>query len=173
MTTSAFTAADNRLAAIYSSREALVSAKQKLISKLAIKQQSIEVIEPKDDAKSYKLEGESKPIGMKMLWVHLVYGAVGIAVGLMVGWLLVNYGPEFTQLNPTFTYIAMLSPGLFIGLFLSGLVSLKPQHDKLNQSVVKASKEDEWTLLIKLDECECDRGDVEDVINGTETKKII
>lgn len=173
MTNSIWSIGDNRLAAIYATREEAVTAKNTLMDKCQLNDSLITLIEPSKDVNGAKLEGQSEKIGENMLWLHIIYGAAGLGVGLMVGWLLVNYGPEFARLNPMFTYIGMLSPGLFIGLFLSGLLSLKPQHDAVNQAVVSASRNNDWALVINIDNHHMGKGEVVPMLEKTHPKKIV
>jgi hypothetical protein len=173
MNKSTWAAADDRIAAVYKSREEATTARKTLLKELKISDTAVSLIAPDNHEPGRKLEGNSKGIGKNMLWLHLVYGAAGLVVGLILGWLLVNYGPGFTRLNPMFTYIAMLSPGLFIGLFLSGLMSLKPQHDAVNQGTVSAGNAGDWTLLVKLSDESVSKEDVESAIKQTGPKNII
>ena len=173
MNTSTWSAGDSRIAAIYRNQDKATKARESVRSKLKLSSSSVKILEPSKESESRKLESSSKAIGKNMFWLHFIYGGAGLAIGLMLGWVLVNYGPEFAQLNPTFTYIAMLSPGLFIGLFLSGLMSLKPHHDSVNQSAIAAANNNDWTLLIKLSEQNVAKEDVVPVLKSTGAKNII
>ncbi|MFC4700447.1 hypothetical protein ACFO4O_09780 [Glaciecola siphonariae] len=173
MATSTWAAGDSRIAGIFNSRDKAVSAKEMIVNKFELNPAAAKVIEPGSKAASHKLEGSSDKIGESMLWLHLLYGSLGLFAGLGLGWLLVNFGPNFTQLNPTFTYIAMLSPGLFIGLFLSGLLSLKPQHDAVNQAAVAAVNNKEWTLIIKLDNEHTAKSDIAPLMKQAGASSVI
>jgi hypothetical protein len=173
MSSTIWTKGDDRMAAVYSSQEKVMSAKEKLQQKLVIANDAIKIIAPNKHGLSSELEGSSSEIGKSMLKVHLIYSAMGLTIGLMLAWLLVSFGPKFTQLNPTFTYLAMLSPGLFIGLFLSGLVSLKPQHDQVNQAAVKAEENKNWTLLVDVSKTDKSKKDIAPVLESTEAERIL
>lgn len=140
---------DQRVAATYPSKDKATQAKVILTRKLGLNEKSIKIIEPQDDATGEKLEGSSKSVGRKMLSLHLVYPLVGLIIGMIIAFLLVSYGPLFTQNSPMFTYVALISPGIFIGVFVAGLRSLKPEHDGVNMTTVNAKQNNRWTLLVK------------------------
>ncbi|MFW8591615.1 hypothetical protein ACOI22_12485 [Glaciecola sp. 2405UD65-10] len=142
---------DERIAATYSSVDKVKQAKAVLARKLGLKDSKIKIIEPTDAATGQKLEGNSRAIGANMLNLHVKYAAIGLGIGLLIALLLVLFGPTLTQSNPTFTFIALISPGIFIGTFYAGLRSLKPEHDIINQQTVAAKQNDYWTLLIDTD----------------------
>jgi len=139
---------DERIIATYASADKAEQAKIVLRRKLGLQDKSIEIISPNDNKTGEKLEGKSKAVGSNMLRLHLKYASIGLIVGLVAAFLLVSFGPTLTQSSPVFTYIALISPGIFIGTFYAGLRSLKPEHDQVNQQAVKAKQEDYWTLLI-------------------------
>ena len=81
---------------------------------------------------------------------HLLLGAVGLVVGLIAAFLLTQFGPAITQQNPLFTYIALISPGLFIGLFVAGLIGLRPDRNEVIQTVRHAVRYGKVALVINL-----------------------
>ncbi len=158
---------DSRIAAIYSSQDGVEQAKAIILRKLGLPESKVKIIRPSDEQTSRKLEGKSQPIGKKMLNLHFVYGFYGLLVGMGLAFLLVEFGPDFTTQNPFFTYIALISPGLFIGLFIAGLLSLKPQRDRLNQDVVAHKNNNDWTLVIDTTQTQYSKEDVVSEIEHT------
>lgn len=71
-----------------------------------------------------KLEGESKELGKMMWYLYFIFGGVGLLIGMIVVYVLVEFGFVFMQNNLLFIYIVMVSLGIFIGLFVVGLLSL-------------------------------------------------
>lgn len=139
---------DDRVIATYASVDKVKQAKIVLKRKLGLTDNKIEIIAPNNGVISQKLEGNSKAIGSNMLKLHVKYATIGLVVGMIAAFLLVKFGPALTQSNPMFTYIALISPGIFIGTFYAGLRSLKQEHDIVNQQAVKAKQEDYWTLMV-------------------------
>ena len=60
-------------------------------------------------------------------------------------------GPALTQQNPLFTYIALISPGIFTGLFIAGLLGLRPDRSQIIQTVRHAVRRKKVALVINLE----------------------
>lgn len=163
---------DDRIAATYSSVDKVKQAKAVLARKLGLKDSKIKIIEPSDTTAGRKLEGNSKAIGTNMLNLHVKYAAIGLGIGLLAALLLVLFGPTITQSNPTFTFIALISPGIFIGTFYAGLRSLKPEHDLINQQAVTAKENDYWTLLIDTENLPVTKKEVCEEIERTDCVEV-
>ncbi len=164
---------DGRIAASYKSKTKVLCVKECLVKKLGIEKKKVKIIAPDDEKMSRKLEGPSKPLGKTMLKQHFIYGTGGLLVGMIFAYVLVNHGPEFTQASPMFTYLALISPGLFVGLFVGGLMSLQPSHDPLNQDVVENIQEDKnWTLLIDTEEVSVSKQAIIQEIKNSENTAI-
>ncbi|QJR82487.1 hypothetical protein CA267_017860 [Alteromonas pelagimontana] len=110
----------------------------------------ITIVDPTDSHFSEKLEGDSESIGRMMWNSHLILGAVGLAVGLTIAFLLVQFGPELTQNNPMFTFIALISPGIFIGLFVAGLMGLRPDRTEIIDTVRHAIRRKHYAVIVNL-----------------------
>ncbi|BFT30196.1 hypothetical protein D210916BOD24_13720 [Alteromonas sp. D210916BOD_24] len=131
----------------------------------------VELIQGNDPRFSEKLERDSRLIGQRLWSSHLLLGTFGLVQGLIVAYLLTQYGPAFTQQNPVFTYIALISPGIFIGLFVAGLISLRPDRDELVQSVKHAIRYGKVALIINLRKTQSAK-DVVSVLKRHSTKVV-
>jgi len=158
---------DERIVATYASHDSLAQAKSVLKTKLGLPDSSINIIKPDDKASGDKLEGSPQKIGQKMWHIHLLYSLVGLIVGMICAFILVQFGPSLAQQNPMFTYIALISPGIFIGVFVAGLQSLKPQHDRANMQAVESKKEGLWTLVIDTQKSSISREDIVSEVKHT------
>ncbi len=74
-----------------------------------------------------------------------------LVVGLVTAFLLTLFGPALTQQNPLFTYVALISPGIFIGLFIAGLIGLRPDRNQVIQTVRHAVRFGKVALVINLE----------------------
>ncbi|WP_018981628.1 hypothetical protein [Salinimonas chungwhensis] len=115
-----------------------------------VTESQVTFVSPMDDTFSQKLEADSKKLGKHMWYAHLILGAAGLLVGLIAGWLLVSFGPALTQSNPLFTYIAMISPGIFVGLFVAGLISLRPDRSEIIDTVRHAIRRKHYAVIINM-----------------------
>lgn len=141
-----------QVAAIFSSNQKVQEVIQIVTDNTNIEGSQIEVIEASDPNMSKKLERNSESIGKSMWTSHLLLGSVGLAVGLITAFLLTQFGPDLTKQNPLFTYIALISPGLFIGLFVAGLIGLRPDRNEVVQTVRHAVRYGKVALIINLKE---------------------
>ncbi|GFD68514.1 hypothetical protein [Alteromonas sp. KUL106] len=141
-----------QVAAIFSSNQKVQEVIQIVTDNTNIEGSQIEVIEASDPDMSKKLERNSESIGKSMWTSHLLLGSVGLAVGLLTAFLLTQFGPALTKQNPLFTYIALISPGLFIGLFVAGLIGLRPDRNEVVQTVRHAVRYGKVALIINLKE---------------------
>lgn len=141
----------SKLAAVFDDKQKALNAKQTLVSEGHFEQQDIEVIHPKDNHTSEKIEPESNAIARFITRSHLVFGGIGLLVGLAIASALVTSGPMMTQSSPLHTYIALAVVGSFIGLLLAGLLSLRPDHDPLINDTVSAKRHHLWTLIVQTD----------------------
>lgn len=139
-----------QVAAIFENKSKAQATAEQLATKTEIEPQQIALIDASDEAMSEKLEEESEAIGKKMWHSHLAMASIGLILGLIFAFLLVNHGPELTQRNPLFTYIALISPGIFTGLFIAGLVGLRPDRSQIVQTVRHAIRRNEVALVINL-----------------------
>ena len=110
----------------------------------------VEVIDPSDKKAGDKLEMSSLQLGRGLFKTQLWYWLVSLAIGLLVATVAVNLGPKFTANNPLFTFIAASSLSLYLGVFFTGLVSLRPEHDKVNLTVFETMREGKWSVVADL-----------------------
>ncbi|WP_218310650.1 hypothetical protein [Alteromonas antoniana] len=139
-----------QVAAIFNSQQEASNSASELTKNTAVKASQITLVDPNDNKLSQKLEGPSKPIGKSMWHSHLALGGAGLVAGLIAAFFLTQFGPALTQQNPLFTYIALISPGLFIGLFIAGLIGLRPDRTEIINTVRHAVKERRYALIINL-----------------------
>ncbi len=163
---------DKRVAAIYLSKEQVLSASAVIRRRLGLPERKVKVISPNESKPERKLEKRSEKVGANMFNLHYFYGALGLVIGMVIAYLLVTFGPVWTQQNPVFTYIALISPGLFVGLFIAGFLSLKPEHDPINQETIEKQDEGKWTLVVDTEDTSCSRDDVVKEMETTEVVEI-
>jgi hypothetical protein len=163
---------DNRILATYSSFDRVFRAKTVLKTKLGLPESSLDLIKPKESDFEGKLEGSPRKIGINLLRTHLLSASVGLAIGMVIAFLLVEFGPAFTRNSPLFTYIAFISPGLFIGVFWAGLRGLKPEHDVINQDAVEARNNAYWTLVVETENVSISKADIVEEIKQTDCSEV-
>ncbi|MBU3023014.1 hypothetical protein [Aestuariibacter sp. A3R04] len=144
-------ASNTQVAAVFESERDALTTIDTLVQRIGMSESQYALIKPLDDGFSEKLEVESSKLGRSMWHSHLVLGFAGFAVGMVAAFLLVRYGPALTINNPVFTYIALISPGLFIGLFAAGLLGLRPDRTHIIEIVRSAIKRRKFALVVNID----------------------
>ncbi|NVK54407.1 MAG: hypothetical protein HWE26_02225 [Alteromonadaceae bacterium] len=139
-----------QVASIFDSKETAKDAIDTVVRSTDVDSQQITLVQPGDTEFNRKLEGDSKALGKMMWYSHLILGASGLAVGFIVAYLLVSFGPALTQQNPLATYIAMISPGVFVGVFVAGLLSLRPDRTQIIDVVRRAVKSSKYAVIVNL-----------------------
>ena len=139
-----------QVAAVFPSKRKVQEVLEIVQEETSVEASQIEIIEAGDPNMSEKLERNSASIGKSMWSSHLLLGSVGLIVGLVAASLLTLFGPALTQQNPLFTFIALISPGIFIGLFIAGLIGLRPDRNQVIQTVRHAVRFGKVALVINL-----------------------
>ena len=140
-----------QVAAVFPSKRKVQEVLEIVQEETSVEASQIEIIEAADPNMSEKLERNSASIGKSMWSSHLLLGSVGLVVGLVTAFLLTLFGPALTQQNPLFTYVALISPGIFIGLFIAGLIGLRPDRNQVIQTVRHAVRFGKVALVINLE----------------------
>lgn len=139
-----------QVAAVFPSKQKVQEVLEIVKDNTSVEASQVEIIEAGDPKMSEKLERNSASIGKSMWSSHLLLGSIGVVLGLITAFLLTQFGPALTQQNPLFTYIALISPGLFIGLFIAGLIGLRPDRNEVIQTVRHAVRYGKVALVINL-----------------------
>jgi len=140
--------AQGQIAAIYDNKAQATSSARALIERSVVSESQVTLIEGTEDDFGKKLEQDSTVIGNHLWSSHLKMGALGLGAGFIVASLLVAFGPALTQQNPIFTFIALISPGLFLGLFIAGLFALRPDRNNIIQTVRHGLRNGKAALVV-------------------------
>ncbi len=141
---------NTQLASIFAEQDKAKYTISEVIRHTPVAPEQITVISPNDPDFNRKLEGESRELGKMMWYSHLILGGAGLLIGMIVAYVLVEFGPALTQNNPLFTYVAMISPGIFIGLFVAGLLSLRPDRTEVIDVVREAVRNKHYAVIVNL-----------------------
>lgn len=87
----------------------------------------VSVLGPNDPQVDRKLEPETRGIWRTLVRSHVVCGALGLATGVVSAVVLMALWPAASA-SPWFAVLFIGSMGLFVGLLLGGLVTLRPDH---------------------------------------------
>lgn len=108
----------------------------------------INLITPNDRFFAEKVESDQAGIARTLLMSHLVFGLMGLLIGLILSALLTIFGPPLTQASPMFTTMALALICFFIGLIFAGLVSVRPDYDPLIEDTRSAIGSGQWAVVV-------------------------
>jgi hypothetical protein len=129
-------AEDARAAMLRVRRDAGIAARQ------------IRLLEPDDPGLAQKLEPESGGIARTLAKAHITLGAAGLVLGLLIAAVLVAIDIDAFAWNPWYTVMVFAFFGAIAGLMLGGLVSLRPDHERLIAWVQSATRRGHWLVLV-------------------------
>lgn len=138
-----------KVAAIFDDERAAKAAKSRLIENGHFSSRQVNIVKPHDHYAGHKIEPETEAIGKVMLSLHLIFGGIGIILGLMIAGLTSMMGPTFAQSSPLLTHLALALIGLFLGLIVAGAISLRPDHDPLITKTLEACEHDQWAVIVQ------------------------
>ncbi|MFS1702976.1 hypothetical protein [Alteromonas sp. AMM-1] len=139
-----------QLASIFSEYNSARSAIGDVIQKTDLTAQQITVVTPHDGQFNRLLESESKALGKMMLYSRLILGGAGLLIGVAIAYMLVAFGPHFAQAHSLGISIAAISPCVFIGLFVAGLLRLRPDETEIIDVVREAIRNKQCAVIINL-----------------------
>lgn len=138
----------SKVGAVFDSSQDARAAADRLRTEAGIRSVQVRVVEPDDPDMGRKLEPEAAGIAGTLARAHVTLGIAGMVVGLLIAALLVLMDVTAFTWNPWYTFIVMGFFGAIAGLLLGGLVSLRPDHDRLIAWVKEAARGGRWFVLV-------------------------
>lgn len=141
----------SKIAGIFANEDLASNARTTLIHDGHFARDAVEVISPTETpAKAgHKIEPETRAIWRFLKKSHYILGTVGFIVGLILASVLSVSGPAFIQSSPLLTHMAFGIMGIFFGVMLAGLVSLRPDHDPLINKTMEANQHHQWSVVVQ------------------------
>jgi hypothetical protein len=135
------------VAAMFGSNDAARIAVEQLQAEAHLKSSQIDLLRPDDPQPARKLEPETRGIWRTIKRSHVTLGATGLVAGGLLG--LALYLAEFSTFlaAPLAATSAFAIIGLFFGLLAAGLLSLRPDHDRVIEGVRKAIGAHGWAVI--------------------------
>lgn len=107
---------------------------------------AIAVVQPHDPELARKLEPEQRGIWRTLVRAHMWLGALGLVAGLGFAALLTATWPAAAA-SPGFTTTACAVFGLFAGGLAGGLLTLRPDHDRVIMRVRADTDGGRWAVV--------------------------
>lgn len=132
---------------IFSNEQLAQKGIETLRKETALEAKQIQLLQPGDRHLSRKLEPESGKIYRTLLSAHLWSAVSGLLVGIALAWLMIGVGPSLTANNPVFTVISFAWVGTLVGAMIGGLITLRPDRERLRMAARESSREGDWTVV--------------------------
>lgn len=136
------------VAAVFTTENAAEKALASLMQEGSFKDCDIRLVKPGDKTFDEKVEPEDAAIGRTLLKSHFVIGTAGLVIGITVAALLTIMGPPLFQSSPMLTFVALTLIALFLSLLVAGALSLRPDHDRVTNTIRHATKRGQWSLVV-------------------------
>lgn len=137
-----------KVSAVYANEQQAKSALKAIMNELSLSQQQVSLVPPNDVNYDQKIEPNDRSVGRTLITNHINFGLGGALLGLAGGIILGIYGPQYTQSSPGLTVAALVILGLFVGLLMAGLISLRPDQDAVVNETRQATQNDKWVVII-------------------------
>lgn len=124
------------------------AAADELRRQAAFSDDQVDIIEPQDPAADRKFLPDSAGVRRSLVHWHLVLGAAGFAVGLLVAVVTIATGTAPFDLSPGYTLLVTLFFGTLFGLLLGGAVSARPGQGQAAAMVKDDSAKGYWTVVV-------------------------
>ncbi|MDR7133658.1 hypothetical protein J2X06_000842 [Lysobacter niastensis] len=115
---------------------------------LDLPRSQVQLITSRDPRVGRKLEPESHGIFLTMLRAHLWLGLAGAVVGALAFALLFSMGIPFIVNSAVMAAGVLVFFGATAGLFLGGLVTLRPDHDPYILKIRGALEEGKCAVVV-------------------------
>jgi hypothetical protein len=137
-----------KVAAVFDDGEQARAAAERVGREAGIASDQIRVLRPDDPAMSRKLEPETRGIARTLARSHITLGIAGLLIGLVAAFVLVALDITLFAGSPLYTVLVFGFFGAIAGLLLGGLVSMRPDHDRLIAWVRASAREGQWFVVV-------------------------
>lgn len=150
----------HKVSAVFNDAGRARDAVNALAAKAGFASDQIELVEPHDQNLSSKVERDSGAIFSTILRSHAILGIIGAVAGLILAGILVGAGLDWATTSPGWVFGVFAVVGGAIGMLGGGLVSIRPDHERVITDAEDASEHGRWTVVVHArDEDEKHRAD--------------
>lgn len=138
----------SKVAAIFADAASAREVAGRLRAALQLDEAQVQVITPADPRPGSKLEPESRGIWRTMVRAHVRLGLLGAAAGAALFAILQAKGVPFIVNSAVMAAVVLVGFGAVAGLFLGGLVTLRPDHDPYITKVFEALEQGRSAVVV-------------------------
>lgn len=133
------------VAATFADRRSAADAATELRADMP--QSEVSLVRPSDAGFARKMEPESQGIWRTAIRSHLVLAPAGLALGAVVAATLLALGWPAAASSPMLATLFFATLGLFAGLMLAGLLTLRPDRSRVTLSIRRRSRAGKWAVV--------------------------
>jgi hypothetical protein len=133
------------VAATFSDRMAAADAASALRANMP--QTEVAVVRPHDKGFARKVEPDPQGIWRTAIRSHLALGLIGLGLGAAVAATLVGVGWPAAAGSPLLATLFLSILGLFAGLMLAGLLTLRPDRGKVTMAIRRRNRAGQWAVV--------------------------
>ncbi|MGY1457872.1 MULTISPECIES: hypothetical protein [unclassified Luteimonas] len=139
---------NSKLAAVFDSAGAARDAAAAMIAEIGLQPAQVKVIAPDEPDANIKLEPEGGGIWRTIVIAHVRLGILGAVLGAAAFGTMMWMGVPFVARSPVAAGLATIFFGAVGGLFLGGLVAIRPDHDRYVQATHDAMDAHRTTVVV-------------------------
>ncbi len=139
---------NSKVAAIFADPAVARETAGRLRQALQLEEAQVQLIAPGDPRPGRKIEPESRGIFRTMLRAHLRLGVLGAVAGAVVFAVLWSKGIPYIVNSAVMAAAVLVGFGAVAGLFLGGLMTLRPDHDPYITRVYAALEQGRTALVV-------------------------
>lgn len=140
--------ATTKIAAVFDTRDAASATAEALVHQAKLASTQWMLVAPDEKGFARKLEPETKGIARTGIRAHLILGAIGLLVGVIL-WIVLYLLPiTYIVASPLASAAVIISFATILGMMLGGLVTARPDHQIVILKVRKAAEQGKWSLVL-------------------------
>jgi hypothetical protein len=137
-----------KLAAAFDDEERAHAAVRELVAEGGLVSEQVRVVRPQDPGADRKLEPETRGIARTAVRSHLRLGIVGLLAGVVLAAVLIGLGVDMAESSPVLATAFLGFLGAVGGLLLAGLITARPDHQKLIVETKDAARHGAWSVVV-------------------------
>lgn len=137
-----------KLAATFADEDQANAAMRALIAEADLRSEQVRVLRPDDPGADKKLEPESRGIARTAIRSHARLGVLGLLAGVVLAALLIGFGVDMAESSPVLAVAFLGFLGAVAGLLLAGLITARPDHQKLIVEAKDAVRHGAWSVVV-------------------------
>jgi len=110
-------------------------------------QVEVDLVRPRDADFARKMEPDTEGIWRTAVRSHRVLGPAGLLVGAAAAAMLVSLDWPAAARSPMLTALFLGTLGLFAGLMLAGLLTLRPDRSRVTLSIRRRNRAGQWAVV--------------------------